>query len=82
MLLGLELSFLTKSFTESEDNRIMKKMLLGITLIIFSIVLLFFAEVAHFSLFRFEHSSIIYILLPFVGLAMSIWGFIEKEREK
>lgn len=59
----------------------MKKMLFGLTLIIFSIVLFLFDEVAHFSLFRFEHLPIIYIILPFVGLAISIWGLLEKDKD-
>lgn len=81
MLLGLELSFLIKSFTKSEDNRIMKKMLLGLTLIIFSIVLFLFDEIAHFALFQNSVVSVIYMILPFVGLVISIWGLVEKDKD-
>lgn len=59
----------------------MKKMLLGLTLIIFSIVLFLFDEIAHFSLFQNSVVSVIYMILPFVGLVISIWGLVEKDKD-
>lgn len=81
MLLGLERSFLIMNFTKSEGKRIMEKMLLGLTLIIFSIVLFLFDEIAHFSLFHNSVISVIYMILPFIGLVISIWGLVEKDKD-
>lgn len=59
----------------------MKKMLFGLTLIIFSIVLFLFDEIAHFSWFHNTVVWFIYIILPFVGLGISIWGLVEKDKD-
>ncbi len=58
----------------------MKKMLFGLTLIVFSIVLFIFDEIAHFSLFHNSIVSVIYMILPFIGLGISIWGLVEKDK--
>ena len=57
----------------------MKKMILGITLMFFSIILYIFDEEG-ISYFHNDIIMMIYIILPFIGMAFSIWGFIEKDK--
>jgi len=59
----------------------MKKILFGITLILFSIVLYLFSEEG-FAMFYNDIVTGIYIILPFVGMAFAIWGLVEKEDNK
>ena len=60
----------------------MKKLIFGLTLIIFSMILILLDEVVHVSMFRNDFVAFIYIILPFIGLGMSVWGLIEKENKK
>ena len=57
----------------------MKKMILGITLMFFSIILYIFDEEG-ISYFHNDIVMTIYIFLPFIGMVFSIWGFIEKDK--
>ena len=57
----------------------MKKMMLGITLILFSIILYIFDEEG-ISYFHNDIVMTIYLILPFIGMGFSIWGFIEKDK--
>lgn len=54
-------------------------MILGITLIFFSIILYIFDE-EDISYFHNDITRMIYVILPFIGIAFSIWGFIEKDK--
>ena len=57
----------------------MKKMILGITLMFFSIILYIFDEEG-ISYFHNDIMMTIYMILPFIGMAFSVWGFIEKDK--
>lgn len=58
----------------------MKKQILGVTLILFSIMLYILGEVEHISLFYNDVVRVIYVILPFLGMVFGIWGFVEKEK--
>ena len=49
----------------------MKKMIFGITLMFFSIILYIFAE-EDISYFHNDITMMIYVILPFIGMAFSI----------
>ncbi len=57
----------------------MKKMLFGITLILFSFVLYMFYE-QDISWFHNDIVLGIYVILPFIGMLFSIWGFVERDK--
>lgn len=60
----------------------MKKILFGITLILFSIAFCLLGETSHTMWLRNELAEVIYIILPLVGLGISISGFLEKEKSR
>ena len=57
----------------------MKKMLLGTTLILFSLALYMLYEQT-ISWFYNDIVMAIYTFLPFIGMTVSIWGFVEKDK--
>ena len=57
----------------------MKKMLFGITLILFSFVLYMFYK-QDISWFHNDIVLGIYVILPFIGMLFSIWGFVERDK--
>ena len=57
----------------------MKKILFGITLILFGMAFCLLGETSHIMWLRNELAEIFYIILPLVGLGISISGFLEKE---
>ena len=59
----------------------MKKMLFGITLILFSIMLYILGEVEHIDIFYNDFVQMIYLVLPFIGLVFSVWGLVKKEEK-
>ncbi len=59
----------------------MKKMLFGITLILFSIMLYILGEVEHIDIFYNDFMQLVYIILPFIGLGFSVWGLVKKEEK-
>ena len=58
----------------------MKKILLGISVILFSMACCLFGEVAHISLFYGDFAELVYVLLSIVGLGLCIVGYFEKDR--
>ena len=60
----------------------MKKILFGIALILFSMFLFMLGELALFDFFYNDFVQVIYAVLPFVGLAFSVWGLVEKENKQ
>jgi len=58
----------------------MKKILFGISLILFSIAFCLLGETSHTMWLRNEIAEGIYILLPLIGLGISISGFLEKDK--
>lgn len=65
-----------------EKGSIMKKIVFGISLILFGIALFLLDEIGHFSFLRNDFAQLIYVILPFAGLGMSVFGFLEKEKSK
>ncbi len=57
----------------------MKKVVLGIALILFGIALCLFGEVGHISFLRNAFAQLLYVILPFAGLGMSVWGYFDKD---
>ena len=60
----------------------MKKILFGIALILFSMVLFMLGELALFDFFYNDFVQVIYAVLPFIGLAFSVRGLVEKENKQ
>lgn len=58
----------------------MKRMVLGIALILFGIALCLLGEVGHIHFLRNGFAQLIYVILPFVGLGMCVWSFREKDK--
>ena len=58
----------------------MKKVLFGIALMLFAIALFLLGEVGHISFLRNDLAQLVCVVLPFVGIGMSAWGFFEKDK--
>ena len=56
----------------------MKKILYGLTLIAFSLVL-FTDEIQTLSIFEYGFVQVITVFLPIIGLAIATLGFFDKE---
>ena len=67
------------SFSKGFGVYNMKKMMLGITLILFSVILYIFYK-QDISWFHNDIVLGIYVILPFIGMLFSILGFIEKDK--
>lgn len=57
----------------------MKKIGLGIAMILFGIVLYVLGEIEHISFFYNDLARLVYVILPFTGFGMSVWGFFDKD---
>ncbi|MBR5222378.1 MAG: hypothetical protein IKV66_15445 [Clostridia bacterium] len=58
----------------------MKKLLLGIAVILFSMTICLIGEFAHIHFFRNELTEVVYVLLSFVGLGLCVMGYFEKDQ--
>ena len=56
----------------------MKKIAFGISLILFGIALFLLDEFGHYSFLGNDFTSLVYVIAPFAGIGMSIWGLYEK----
>ena len=54
----------------------MKKILLGIAVILFSAMCCVIYKEYHW-----DFLEVLYVFSPFVGLGLAVWGVLEKERE-
>ena len=57
----------------------MKKVVLGISVILFGIALCVLAEIGNVAFLRNDFVQLIYVLIPFLGIGLSIWGFLENK---
>ncbi|MBQ3591091.1 MAG: hypothetical protein II979_04055 [Clostridia bacterium] len=57
----------------------MKKLLLGISMILFGIALCLLAELTHVYFLRNNFGELLCFILPCAGAGISIWGFLEKD---
>lgn len=54
----------------------MKKILLGIAVILFSAMCCVIYKEYHW-----DFLEVVYVFSPFVGLGLAVWGVLEKERD-
>lgn len=60
----------------------MRKILFGISLILFSIAMCLLGEIGQVSFLRNDFSQFVCVLLPLIGLGMSAWGFFDNDSRK
>ena len=58
----------------------MKKVVFGISLILFGIALFLLDEFGHYSFLDHNFAELVYLITPFAGIGMSVWGLFEKSK--